>query len=515
MTEIDHKSRTRPQAGAEEVRTTAVEVEGRRIRGVVPYGVESRDLGGWREIIEPTAFRNTKLDELRAVIDHKGVPLGRYPNTLEVEDRDDGLHWSLDPPRSRADVIEAVERGDMRAGSWRMVVGRDEWRGDTRHVHEIAELRDVAVVGAEEPAYDAATVEYRTHNTTTKENDMSEESTTSPERTEEARSEDSTSNTEEQRTEERTEERTGSLRVEERVSAPRRGLADEFRAAGFPSETATISWEVFESRAVTWAPSINLLDQTDREGVPLGFDQRYAWPSLPRVGVDSGVTSVQVLSQTARSLATAADVVRNIDAVTDKPETGSTINLVTVPLKQVANVQSGVPNVVLEQDQVSTIIENDLALAVNEGLDKLVNDTLAASGFQAPGSDNILLSIRKCITTLEAAGYAPDVVILTPAAAEGIDTMTSGITGGTADFVFTPAAFGPDRLFNLRRVTSKVVAAPVVLDSTAYGKLYASSTRLARFEENSGKSNTSLLRLELHSACGVERQAAAVRIAAS
>jgi hypothetical protein len=64
-------------------------------------------------------------------------------------------------------------------------------------------------------------------------------------------------------------------------------------------------------------------------------------------------------------------------------------------------------------------------------------------------------------------------------------------------------------------VISKVVAAPVVLDSTAYGKLYASPARLARFEENAGKSNTSLVRLELHAACGVERQSAAVRIAAS
>jgi len=60
-----------------------------------------------------------------------------------------------------------------------------------------------------------------------------------------------------------------------------------------------------------------------------------------------------------------------------------------------------------------------------------------------------------------------------------------------------------------------VVAGPVVLDSTAYGKLYASPARLARFEENSGKSNTSLVRLELHANAGVERQTAAIRIAAS
>jgi hypothetical protein len=38
---------------------------------------------------------------------------------------------------------------------------------------------------------------------------------------------------------------------------------------------------------------------------------------------------------------------------------------------------------------------------------------------------------------------------------------------------------------------------------------------LARFEENAGKTNTSLVRLEGHAAFGVERQTAAIRIAAS
>src|SRR5689334_2046778 len=78
----------RPTAGSVEERTATLEAESRRIRGVIPYGVESRDLGGWTEVIEPAAFRDTQLDQLRAVIDHRGVPLGRYPATLEVEDRD-------------------------------------------------------------------------------------------------------------------------------------------------------------------------------------------------------------------------------------------------------------------------------------------------------------------------------------------------------------------------------------------------------------------------------------------
>ena len=138
---------TRPEPGQVETRQAPeITTEGRRIRGVIPYGVESRDLGGWREVIEPTAFRSTVFDDLVATVDHAGVPIGRHPTTLALEDRSDGLHWSVDPPESRGDVREAVQRGDLRAGSWRMVVGRDEWRGDVRHVHEVAVLRDVSVV---------------------------------------------------------------------------------------------------------------------------------------------------------------------------------------------------------------------------------------------------------------------------------------------------------------------------------------------------------------------------------
>lgn len=521
------KAPDRPTAGSVEERTAAVQVADKQIRGLIPYGVESRDFGGWTEVIEPTAFRNAKLDELRAVIDHKGVPLGRYPATLDVEDRSDGLHWSLDPPKSRQDVVEAIQRGDMRAGSWRMVVAKDRWVGDVRHVEAIAELKDVAIVGAEEPAYgEAASVEYRTStggerrqkgadmdpkdtgaNTAENENENTEQERTA------VATEDRTASATEERTEQEKTSSAGSLHVEQPASSPRRGLAEEFRAAGFPGEVAEIPWEAFEERAVTWSPSINLLNQTDRQGGAFPFDQRYAWTALSRVPCDSAATSVQVLMQTDQDAATG--VVRAIDSTEDKAETTSTVNLATVPLSGVASVESGVPNIVLEQPAVNTIIENDLRMTVNEGLDKLVNDTFAASGFQAPGSDNPLVSYRKAMTTLYAAGFNPDTLILTPAAAEAIDVMVSGITGGSADFVFTPAAFGPDRIFNLRKVISKVIAAPVVLDSAAYGRLYASPARLARFEENAGKTNTSLVRLELSAACGVERQTAAVRIAAS
>lgn len=156
------ESRERPAAGDLEQRAApsgAPTMDGPRLRGLVPYSVESRDLGGWREVIEPGALRNARMDDLIATVDHGGVPIGRHPGTLTVEDRADGLAWSLELPESRSDVREAVQRGDLCAGSWRMIVGRDEWRGNVRHIHEIAELRDVSVVSS--PAYAASVVEHR------------------------------------------------------------------------------------------------------------------------------------------------------------------------------------------------------------------------------------------------------------------------------------------------------------------------------------------------------------------
>ncbi len=144
-----------PQRGSIEQRSapeqTALTVDGRRLRGVIPYGLESRDLGGWREVMAPGSLREADLTGLVATDDHAGVPLARFPATLEVEDRGDGLHWSLDLPASRADVREAVERGDLRSASWRMIVARDRWEGDVRHVESVAARRDVAVVTT--PAY--------------------------------------------------------------------------------------------------------------------------------------------------------------------------------------------------------------------------------------------------------------------------------------------------------------------------------------------------------------------------
>jgi hypothetical protein len=64
----------------------------------------------------PGALDGAKLDDLVVTVDHAGVPLGRYPSTLELEDRADGLHWSVSPPESRADVRDGAPRRRVLTG---------------------------------------------------------------------------------------------------------------------------------------------------------------------------------------------------------------------------------------------------------------------------------------------------------------------------------------------------------------------------------------------------------------
>lgn len=494
---------SRPEPGKVETRHVEITAEGRKIRGLVPFGIESRDMGGWKEVIEPTALRGAKLDELIARVDHAGVPIGRFPATLDVEERSDGLHWSVTPPESRRDLLEAIERGDLRAGSWQMVVGRDEWRGDTRHVHEISELRDVSVVSS--PAYPAATVEYRAAPTTTKEDQVSEETAPSVP-AEEARTED--------KAEERkapdvkvTHEPPPVLNVEDRSGSTEfRSLTDAFEQRGFPAQTATIEWG--EARALTFG-AINDLAQIRRDGAALGADQRWVWPAFESVAVDSGVTSVQVFSQASRTLGTASDVIRNIDATSTKPSAQTAGTVTTVALKQVAAIESGIPNVYLENQGLQSLVETDLRLTINTGLDSLVNTGLSTSGTVSKGANDQLTAIRKGITAVTAGGYSPNVLVIDAAGAESLDlTRTAGTE---AFYVFGPGRFAPNEVFGLNIRVSKT-AGTAVVDTSAYGKLYVSPISLSRFEENAGQTNTSTVRLEGHAAFGTERTAAAARI---
>jgi len=103
------------------------------------FGKYSLDLGGFREIIEPGAFRNALVQadcDPRALINH--IPtliLGRRSSgTLKIEEDDQGLPYSVDLPDTSysRDLQVSIARGDIRECSFGFTVrdGGDRWDKD-------------------------------------------------------------------------------------------------------------------------------------------------------------------------------------------------------------------------------------------------------------------------------------------------------------------------------------------------------------------------------------------------
>lgn len=119
----------------------------------VPYGQESTDLGGWREVIEPGTFN--VAGDIRGLWQHNSsYVLGRTTaGTLEIEEQSDGVHVQIDPPDTTwaRDAMVSMERRDVSGFSFGFIVRRERWEGNVRHVLE-ADLLEVSVVSF--PAYE-------------------------------------------------------------------------------------------------------------------------------------------------------------------------------------------------------------------------------------------------------------------------------------------------------------------------------------------------------------------------
>ena len=124
----------------------------------------SQDLGGFREIVAPGAFRQSlRSNDIRLLLQHDsvGVPLARTSTgTLRLTEDKQGLRFTADLPDSPAgqNVLEAVRRGDISAMSFGFSTRRDSWEhgtgGTVRTLHDV-DLHEVSVVGW--PAYEATT----------------------------------------------------------------------------------------------------------------------------------------------------------------------------------------------------------------------------------------------------------------------------------------------------------------------------------------------------------------------
>jgi len=131
------------------------------------YNRLSLDLGGFREEILPGAFdkilnRQRGKSDVVALFNHdSNIVLGRTSSgTLELSSDEKGLRYVVTPPVSRADVMELIQRRDVRGSSFAFTVdksGEGFRQGEdgkaVRQIREVSGLYDVGPVLV--PAYPA------------------------------------------------------------------------------------------------------------------------------------------------------------------------------------------------------------------------------------------------------------------------------------------------------------------------------------------------------------------------
>ena len=140
------------------------EKEGKKyLTGIIPYNTRSLDLGGFTEVITPTAFNKTINDRknVRALLDHKKEKvLGDIKSgTLTLENRNDGLVCTVEVPNTTyaSDAFELMSRGIGNAMSFGFypVKTTNEPKTRTKYLNEV-KLEEVSFLISEDPAYPAS-----------------------------------------------------------------------------------------------------------------------------------------------------------------------------------------------------------------------------------------------------------------------------------------------------------------------------------------------------------------------
>lgn len=144
--------------------------QGRLCGYAAVFDAPSLDLGGFREIIKPGAFRRSldNPDAIRALYDHDSRQLlGRVgSDTLQLREDGKGLRFELQPPDTTyaRDLMALVERGDVAGCSFafRVRPGGESWekRGsETFRILSDLDLAEITITA--NPAYPDTSVARR------------------------------------------------------------------------------------------------------------------------------------------------------------------------------------------------------------------------------------------------------------------------------------------------------------------------------------------------------------------
>lgn len=151
-----------------EIRTASgISLDGKKIIGrPVVYNSQSEDLGGFVEIIAPSAFGDSINGDIRALVEHDyKMLLGRtVSKTLKIGEDSQGIIVEITPPNTRtaSELMESIERGDINGMSFGFMVNKDgaNWNFDKNPALRTvtsAILSEVTITSL--PAYKATNVE--------------------------------------------------------------------------------------------------------------------------------------------------------------------------------------------------------------------------------------------------------------------------------------------------------------------------------------------------------------------
>jgi len=151
-----------------------VEESGNTVTGYAAvFNSKSEEMWGFRERIDPAAFNDADMSDVRALFNHDpNMLLARSSSgTLQLSVDDHGLKYTFELPDTTAgrDLREMLRRGDLSQSSFGFTVAKQSWeeekdeRGETtkiiRKIDKIGRLFDVSPVTY--PAYPSSVSELR------------------------------------------------------------------------------------------------------------------------------------------------------------------------------------------------------------------------------------------------------------------------------------------------------------------------------------------------------------------
>lgn len=132
------------------------------------FGKLSRNLGGFVEQVLPDAFNRSRGQDWPEVIARHNhddnLLLGTAAaGTLKLRTDDVGLEYEVTPPEARSDILELVERGDVRHSSFAFRTIEDDWAQSEQGypMRSLVSVQLVDVAPVVSPAYPDATAGLR------------------------------------------------------------------------------------------------------------------------------------------------------------------------------------------------------------------------------------------------------------------------------------------------------------------------------------------------------------------